>query len=51
MLLCIEVYQKTNAKEWAFSAVATLPYALRYKTNKTKLLLAPIIKILKTYCN
>lgn len=45
--MSIEAYNKTKDNSWAYSAISALPYTLRHKTYKTKLLLAPIFKILK----
>lgn len=47
MVMSIEAFNKTGDNNWAYSAISALPYTLRHKTNKTKLLLAPIFKILK----
>lgn len=47
MLMSMEAYGKTNDNAWAYSAISALPYTLRHKTHKTKLLLAPIFKMLK----
>lgn len=47
MVMSIEAYNKTKDNNWAYSAISALPYTLRHKTYKTKLLLAPIFKILK----
>jgi hypothetical protein len=47
MLMSIEAYSKTGDKIWAHSAIAALPYTLRHKIHKTKLLLAPIFKMIK----
>ncbi len=47
MVMSIEAFSKTGENNWAYSAISALPYTLRHKTNKTKLLLAPIFKILK----
>lgn len=47
MLMSIEAYSKTGENAWAYSAISALPYTLRHKTHKTKLLLAPIFKMLR----
>jgi hypothetical protein len=47
MLMSIEAYNKTNDQIWAYSAISTVPYTLRHKTYKTKLLLAPIFRMIK----
>ena len=47
MIMSIEAYSKTKENNWAYTAISALPYTLRHKTYKTKLLLAPIFKILK----
>jgi hypothetical protein len=46
--MCFKAYDSTKKIEWAQSALSILPYALRYKTHKTKLILAPAIKILSS---
>lgn len=48
MVLNVEAYEKTGRVEWAQMAIIALPYALRYKSQKTKLLLAPIFKIISS---
>lgn len=47
MLMSIEAYQKTGDRNWAYTAISAMPYTLRHKTFKTKLLLAPIFKMMK----
>ncbi len=49
MLLCFQAYKSTKVIDWAQSAVALLPYALKYKPHKTKMLLAPFFGILKEF--
>ena len=51
MVMSCEAYEKTGQKEWAYTAVSTLPFSLRHKKHKTKLLLAPIFKMIKTLEN
>lgn len=51
MLMNIKAFEAENKKEWALSAIATLPYTLRHKPHKTKLLIAPIFRIIETYKN
>jgi hypothetical protein len=48
LVLSLKAYKETNKIEWAQSVLAILPYALRYKTNKTKLILAPVMQLLYT---
>jgi hypothetical protein len=45
-VLSLRAYKETGKLEWAQSVLAILPYALRYKQNKTKLILAPVMEIL-----
>lgn len=45
--MSIEAYNQTGEPNWAHSAISALPYTLRHKTYKTKLLLAPIFSIIK----
>jgi hypothetical protein len=47
MLMNIKAYEKNKKVTWAKSAIAVFPYALRYKYKKTRLLLAPIMSIIK----
>lgn len=47
MVMCIKAYEKTKKPSWAKAAISVFPYALRYKSKKTRLLLSPIIGILK----
>lgn len=47
MVMCIKAYDKTKKVEWAESAVSIFPYALRYKNQKTRLLMAPILGYFK----
>ena len=49
LVLSIKAYEESGKIEWAQSALAILPYALRYKTQKTKLILAPILRILSKH--
>lgn len=44
--LSLKAYKQTNKTEWAQSVLAILPYALRYKTHKTKLIMAPVMQLL-----
>lgn len=46
MVMCFEAYAATDRIEWAQSAIAILPYALRYKPHKVRLIIAPILSIL-----
>ena len=46
LILSLRAYKQTRKIEWAQSVLAILPYALRYKTQKTKLILAPVIQLL-----
>jgi hypothetical protein len=49
MVLCITAFEKDKNAQWAELAITTLPYALRYKPNKTKLLLAPIFSFISAF--
>ena len=49
MVLCITAFEKDRNVQWAELAITTLPYALRYKPNKTKLLLAPIFSFISAF--
>ena len=51
MVMSCEAYEKTGQKEWAYTAISTLPFSLRYKSHKTKLLIAPIFKMFKNLEN
>lgn len=48
LVLSLRAYKDTGKIEWANSVLAILPYALRYKTHKTKLILAPVMQMLYT---
>lgn len=49
LVLCILAYEKDHNIQWAELAITTLPYALRYKPYKTKLLLAPVFTFISTF--
>jgi hypothetical protein len=51
MVMCIKAYEKTKKNSWAKAAIAVFPYALRYKSKKTRLLLSSIINILRELSN
>ena len=48
MIICMKGYEKTRRVEWAQMVIITLPYALRYKTHKTKLIIAPVLQIISS---
>lgn len=49
LVLCILAYEKDHNIQWAELAITTLPYALRYKPYKTKLLLAPVFTFISAF--
>ena len=49
LVLCITAYEKEKTMQWAQLAVTTLPYALRYKPSKTRLLLAPVFSFISHF--
>jgi hypothetical protein len=51
MVMCIKAYEKTKKASWAKAAIAVFPYALRYKSKKTRLILSPVINICKDFAN
>lgn len=51
MVMCIKAYEKTRKISWARAAISVFPYALRYKSKKTRLLLSPIINFCKELAN
>ena len=46
IILSLTAYKQTKKIEWAQSVLAILPYALRYKGYRTKLILAPVMQLL-----
>lgn len=46
MIMNIKAYELHKKNDYAYSAISTLPYTLRHKPHKTKLMLAPIFRML-----
>ena len=47
LLMTLKAYSASKDIGWAQQALVILPYAIRYKTHKTKLILGPVMGLLQ----